>query len=246
MSEIPQTILIADDEPPARSKLVLFIKELFSDATILEASDGLQALSMLMKHSIDLLFLDIKMPGISGMEVAQTLGADNLPPTIFVTAYDEHAVQAFEVEALDYLLKPFDRERFRRAVSRLKHSDDPMGSSPEALRHFEQNQPLEFLFVKAGRGSVLIKTEDIHFLQAEEKYVHIHLADHSAMLRSSLKALLKRLNRSSLVQIHRRTAVNLAFVKRMVPHSHGDKELILANGVTLRVSRRYRYLLPEM
>ena len=249
MSQI-NTALIADDERPAREKIKRFLLQSYPNIQVLEAQNGIEVLNTLAQKSVDILFLDIQMPLLSGIDVARSLGVEKLPITIFVTAYDAYAVEAFNLEAVDYLLKPFDKARFEkalvRATCRLNASSQLVETVKRVLDSFPQTSPLEHLVVSDRKGSVVISTSDIEYVQAEEKYIHIHLREKKYLVRCSLVSLLKRLNNPQLVQINRSVAVHLGQVSRMEPLGHGDQALFLKGNIQFTVSRKFRNNLPRL
>ena len=239
-------ILIVDDEPPARSKLTTFLKGEPDVEIIGEAGDGQEAVEAIEKLKPDLVFLDIQMPGMTGFEVIESIGVDEMPNTVFVTAYDQYAIKAFEVQALDYLLKPYDYERFKKALDRarqqLTEAPDRVHEKIDQLLSeiSVQRGYLERLMVKDGGRIFFLKVDDISHITAEEKYVCLHIGKTKHLIRQTMNYLEKRLDPQKFVRIHRSQLVNIDFIKELQPWSHGDHLLIMQDGARLTLSRRYK------
>lgn len=239
------TILIADDEPPARKKVRSFLQNTAGVGNILEATNGPEAVKCIREEKPDLVLLDIQMPGMTGFEVIESIGVQEMPAVVFVTAYDQYAIAAFEVQAVDYLLKPFDEERFRKSFERAR---ERIGFRTERKLLFEnllaelkhEQAYLERLIVSLGGRFFFVKTDDIVFLNTEEKYVMVHTSKSSHLVRDTLTRLEQRLNPQKFVRIHRSTIVNLEWIKEVQPWAHGDCIVILKDGRRLKLSRRYR------
>jgi two-component system LytT family response regulator len=243
--------LIVDDEPLARQRLRRLLEADPAVAIVGESADGLQALTDLRELRPDLVFLDVQMPGLDGFGVLQALDDLPLPVVIFVTAHDRYALKAFEVHALDYLLKPFDRDRFAAALERAK-AQIQQGSAAalsERLRELLQTAPArprpERLVVKSGARIYFVRVDDIDWIEAAANYVRLHVGTEDHLLRESLSALEKRLDPARFVRIHRSTIVNLDRVRELQPVFHGDYVLILSDGKELAVSRTCRDRLKE-
>jgi two-component system LytT family response regulator len=239
-------VLVVDDEPPARAKLRRWLLEERDLEVVAEAANGLSAAHLIATTRPDLVFLDIQMPDMSGLEVAAQLQAGSAPLLVFVTAHDDHAVEAFDLNAIDYLLKPYDHERFLRALGRIRQRlrasprDEPAVGMARATLG-----PGKRLPVPDGDGLRLIDVSAIHWLEADDNYVHVHTAEGDYLLRRTLQDLLAQLNEQQFARIHRSAAVNVAQVATLKPMPKGDYELTLRSGATLRVSRRYAHnLLP--
>jgi two-component system, LytTR family, response regulator len=238
-------VLIVDDEAPARDKLRRWLAEQADVALIGEAADGLAAAETIAKLAPQVVFLDIQMPGLSGLEVAAQLEPGSAPLLVFVTAYDEHAIKAFELNAIDYLLKPYDKNRLTRTVERLRVRLGSQGMrSDEATAAVRvaraQTGSSDRLLVPRGEGLQLIDSAAIHWLEADDNYVHVHTAQSRFMLRRTLADLLAQLGEQRFVRIHKSAAVNLLQIDTLTPLFKGDHELKLRNGTVLRLSRRYK------
>lgn len=239
-------VLIADDEAPARDKLRRWLREQIDIEIAAEAPDGVAAAEAIERLRPDVAFLDVQMPGISGLEVASQLWPDEAPLVVFVTAFDEHAVRAFDLAALDYLLKPYDKERFLRCLARLRQR---LGEAPRAAPAIAvaraQTAGAERLLVPDGGKLGLIESAAIEWLEAADNYVQVHTASRSYLLRRTLHDLLAQLGTTAFVRIHKSAAVNLAAIATLSPLFKGDYEVELRSGHKLRMSRRYKSALFE-
>jgi two-component system, LytTR family, response regulator len=232
--------LIVDDEPHARDKLQRWLAEQADIEVVAQAADGLVAAEAIARDSPDLVFLDIQMPGLSGLEVASQLEPSGAPALVFVTAYDEHAVRAFDFNAVDYLLKPYDKDRLLRCLARIRQRLGANQSSAAVQTARKQTGSSERLLVPIGESLQLLDAAAIHWLQADDNYVHVHTATRAYVIRRTLNDLLLQLGEERFARIHKSTAVNLAEIAGLSPLSKGDYELQLRGGATLRLSRRYR------
>jgi two-component system LytT family response regulator len=240
-------VLLVDDEAPARHRLADLLSKDAQIVSILEAGDGITAVQAIQDHRPDLVFLDVQMPELDGLAVIDAVGAAQMPLTIFVTAYDQHALRAFEANALDYLLKPFSDERFEAALSRAKvrlrersssefgqHVMKMLSVAPQA-RH-----PLDRLVVKVSGSMRFIRVVEIDWIEAAGVYVNLHIAGQQLLYRASLQELSERLEPRRFVRIHRSAIVNIESIVQLEPVSHGEFDVVLKNGARTRVSRNYR------
>jgi two-component system LytT family response regulator len=239
--------LIVDDEPLARKRIRRMLST-ESDITVVgECADGLSAVSAINDLSPDLVFLDVQMPEMNGLEVIRAVGPLRLPALVFVTAYDTYALQAFEAEALDYLLKPFDPMRFRETLQRVRRRlAEPGGENlSEQIRQLANRfgaEPkyLQRLVVKMGDRVLLLNVGEVDWLEAAGNYVCVHAGKQSHIVRDSLSHLESCLDPGHFARIHRSTLVNLDRIRELRPHWHGDYKIILQSGQVLPLSRRYR------
>jgi two-component system LytT family response regulator len=234
-------VLIADDEAPARGKLERWVAEQPDMQLAGYAEDGLAAAERIERLHPDVAFLDVQMPGLSGLEVAAQLEESSAPLIVFVTAFDEHAVKAFELNAVDYLLKPYDKERLLRALQRVRErlgAGEPRTAAVAIAR--AQTASSERLLVPDGERLQLIDSTSIEWLEADDNYVHVHTAARRYLLRRTLQDLLTQLGGERFVRIHKSAAVNLSAIAALTPLFKGDYEVELRNGHALRLSRRYR------
>ncbi|HTU65648.1 MAG TPA: LytTR family DNA-binding domain-containing protein [Steroidobacteraceae bacterium] len=236
--------LICDDEAPARDKLRRWLAELPDFTLLPDAADGLAAAAAIDAHAPDVAFLDIQMPGLSGLEVAAQLEAPRAPLIVFVTAFDEHAIRAFDLGAVDYLMKPYDRDRLHRTLDRVRTrlgaraGGTDTGAAIDSAR--AQLGASDRLLVPRGPSLELIDAATIHWLEADDNYVHVHTAGATYLLRRTLTDLLVQLGDRRFARIHKSAAVNLAEIARLSPLFKGDHDVILRSGHTLRLSRRFK------
>jgi two-component system, LytTR family, response regulator len=223
--------VVVDDEPLARSNLIVMLRRDCEIEVLGEYGSGADALVAIRQTRPDLVFLDVQMPECDGFDVLELLG-NNLPPAIvFVTAYDQYALRAFEAGALDYLLKPFDDARFEQALRRAKEKIASSRQTPVAP---------DRLIVK-GTGQVsFVKVPDIDWIEAADYYVCLHVGTKTHLLRRSLSDLEKELDRHTFCRIHRSTIVNLHRVQGLKINEDGEQDVLLDGGVRVRLSRRYR------
>ncbi len=240
--------LIVDDEPLARQRIRQMLKGEPDIAVAGEAGNGLEAVQLIESTSPDLVFLDVQMPELDGFGVVEAIGVDRMPATLFVTAFDQHAVKAFEVHAVDYLLKPFDRERFKKALDWVRAQQaSRMGGTLQSIianRRNEQPHP-DRILVKSGEGWVLLRTASIQWIEAEDNYVRLHVEGTSHLLRQTMNGILERLDPSRFKRIHRSAIANLDFIKELQPWSGGDLLVIMRDGTRLTLSRTYRDVFTE-
>lgn len=233
--------LIVDDEAPAREKLERWVAGQADMEVAGSAEDGLAAAQLIERLRPDVAFLDIQMAGLSGLEVAAQLEASSAPLIVFVTAFDEHAVKAFELNAVDYLLKPYDKERLLRTLERVRErlgAGAPRTAAVATAR--AQTAASERLLVPDGDRLQLIESTSVEWLEADDNYVHVHTAARSYLLRRTLQDLLTQLGERHFVRIHKSAAVNLSAILSLSPLFKGDYEVALRNGRAVRLSRRYR------
>ena len=240
-------VVIVDDETPARARIRQLLKDHADVEVVGECANGRQAVESMQRHKPDLAFLDIQMPGLSGIDACHAALAARigLPLVIFVTAYDEHALKAFEVHAIDYLLKPFDRQRFenalRHARDQLRRNRDKASDSRLAalLEELKPRKPDRLVFRQNGRV-IFVRTETIDWLEADGNYVRVHAGTESHHFRDTLAGLEAQLPSDRFLRISRSIVVNLDRVKEMQPLFYGNYVVILQNGSRLNLSRSFR------
>jgi two-component system LytT family response regulator len=223
--------LVVDDEPLARSNLIVLLRLDPQIESVRECGSGQEAIAEIRNSKPDLLFLDVQMPECDGFDVLELLGADMPPAVVFVTAYDEYALRAFEAGALDYLLKPFDNSRFDRALRRAKE---------RLARKYDSPTKSDRLAIKSAGQIAFLKIAEIDWIEAADYYACLHAGTKTHLLRRSMTELEQELDPSRFCRIHRSTIVNLDRVRRMELHADGEYEVVLENEVRLRLSRRYR------
>ena len=243
-------VLLADDEVPARERLRALLAQLPVAATVIECGDGADAVNILLGRDVDLALLDVQMPELDGIEVVRAVGPARMPPAIFVTAHDRYAVAAFEVRAVDYLLKPFDEHRLRQAVTRALRANQSPDERERMFSALLDQRPapkwLDRLAVRQNRRILVVPLSEVAWLSAADNYVTLHTFDRKAWLvRGKLTALEARLDPASFVRVHRSALVNLAHVVEVVPLFRGDQQLVLRSGEEVAVSRTHRATLLQ-
>lgn len=236
--------VIVDDEELARDRMQSLL-EMQPDVEIVAVcSDGIAALEAIERTHPDLVFLDVQMPGMDGFEVVENLDASAAPDVVFVTAHDGHAIRAFEIHALDFLLKPFDQTRFEKTLDRARNRvraakgatiDSRLMSLLEELRD-ERKYP-ERLIVKSSGRVFFVRTEEIDWVEASGNYVKIHTKNDAHLLRESMKNMEAKLDPKIFVRIHRSAIVNIDRIKELEPWFHGEYIVIMQNGTRLTASR---------
>jgi two-component system LytT family response regulator len=245
-------VLVVDDEAPARQRLVDLLKKDPEVGRILEATNGKAALEIIAREPLDLVFLDVQMPELDGLQVIETVGSAAMPLTVFVTAYDTHAIRAFEANALDYLLKPFSDERWEAALARAKARLDELSVREfgrGALRMLatgsQVGRYLDRLVVKGGGTTRFIRVVDIDWIEGAGVYVNLHVAGKELLYRSALNELASHLDPMRFIRVHRSSIVNIDSILELQPISHGEFELVLKGGHRSRISRTYRLQLEK-
>jgi len=255
-------VMVADDEAPARQRIIDLLRRDSQVAEIMEASDGLSAMRIIQNRKPDLVFLDVQMPELTGLEVIAEVGAARMPLTVFVTAYDQHAIRAFEANALDYLLKPFSDERFEATMARVTIRMDE-----RSVREFGQRilrmvseapardvpldrlpldrLPLDRLVVKSGGSTRFVRVADIDWIEAAGVYANLHVGGKELLYRAALNDLAEKLDPIHFVRVHRSAIVNIESIVRLEPISHGEFDVILRDGSRSRISRTYRRQLEK-
>ena len=244
--------VVVDDEPLAREGLKLHLGQHRDVEVVGEAADGRHAVNVVTSLKPDLLFLDVQMPLLDGFDVVDALAAGPMPVVVFVTAFDRYAMKAFEVHAIDYLLKPFTAERFEAAMARVREEIDAVGSSDSRQRllaliaeRAAEAAHLQRFVIKSGEGYRLVPAADVASFEAQGNYVRLTTGNGHHLLRITMAELEKRLDPKRFARIHRSTMVNIDRIKEITPAWHGDFEVLLHDGQRLRLSRNFRdRLLP--
>jgi two-component system, LytTR family, response regulator len=236
--------LIVDDEPLARRGLLRFLKNDPEVEIVAECADGESAVSTILRKKPDLVFLDVHMPEMDGLGVVRTVGLSRMPVTIFVTAYDRYALRAFEVNAIDYLLKPIARERFIDALTRAKRriaekSQSDLNQNIKAMleRLHCGHEYVEHLSVPQNGRIVLVRAKEIDWIEAKGNYARLHVGAWTHEIRETLNTLERKLDPREFLRIHRSTIVNIRAIKEIQPWFHGYHLMLLQNGQELRMSR---------
>jgi two-component system, LytTR family, response regulator len=247
MKKQPIRALIADDEPLARKFIRRMLKDDQDLEIVGECSNGKETVAMIRKESPDVVFLDVQMPEMDGFAVLESIGIERLPEIIFTTAYEQYAIRAFELHALDYLLKPFDQARFKDAIKHAKErfyserqNDGRMQIS--ALLENMKNKPqyLERLVIKAAGRITFLSTDEINWIEADDKYVHLHTSKVSPMVRQTLSAMQAQLDPEKFRRVHRSAIVNVEQIKELQPLFSGEYSILLQDGTKLTLSRNYK------
>lgn len=245
-------VLLVDDEPLARAMLREMLQNETNVEIVAESCNGREAEEAIRAHAPDLVFLDVQMPEVGGFEVLASLEKSQIPHVIFVTAYDQYAVRAFDVHALDYLLKPFDQERFDVSWQRARAQilrDRSGGMDQRILALLEEmkagNNYLERLVIKAAGRIYFLETNEIDWIEAEGNYVSVHSARKSHLLRETISSLESQLDPKKFVRVHRSSIVRLDRIKELQPWFHGEYRIILNDGTQLTLSRNHRDKLQE-
>jgi two-component system LytT family response regulator len=238
--------LVVDDESLARQRIRHLLRRATDIEVAGECANGLEAVQAIEDLKPDLVFLDIQMPELDGFGVVEAVGPNQMPPTLFITAYDQHALKAFEVHALDYLLKPFSPERFHQALERARRwcnqKSVEQGPNLEAvLAGFRKEKPwVDRLLVRQGDRHLLVRTAAVQWVEAEDNYVRLHIEGTSHLLRQTMTGLLARLDPAQFRRIHRSAIVNLDCIKEIQPWTGGDHLVIMRDGTRLTLSRTFR------
>lgn len=251
-----ERVLIADDEPLARERLADLVRALAPSATLREAGNGDAAVELIQGWQPDVVLLDVQMPARTGFEVVDAVGAERMPATIFVTAHDEFAIRAFEVAATDYLLKPFDDERFAAAWQRVtsRHNTGELVAHARVMSNLlattgvaaARPKPatatkwIDRMVVKQDQRTIVVMLSDVQWIESDGNYIVLHAGRDRFQVRETLSSVESRLDPRRFMRIHRRTIVEMRAMKELQPWFGGDQIMILRDGTRLRVSRNYR------
>jgi two-component system LytT family response regulator len=250
---MPLTTLIVDDEPLAREGLRMMLSQDPDVAAIHEAKNGLEAVIAIRKERPSLVLLDVQMPEMDGFGVVREIGAEQMPAVLFVTAHDQYAIQAFEINAIDYLLKPVTEERFLQAMTRVKTrlspppADEPGRQILSLLETIASPRRfLKRLAVRSVGKTVFVEVDDIDWIEAAENYVHLHAGKTGHLLHVAMNTLEKSLDPEAFLRIHRSIMVNVRRIKELRPALHGEYVVTLENGVRLQSGRMYNEKLKAL
>lgn len=249
----PIRTIIADDEPKARRRTERMLQKYAEFEVVQSCSDGKETLNAIKKLNPDLVFLDIQMPEYDGFELLEQIEPGHLPRIVFITAYDEFALQAFEVHAIDYLMKPFDADRFEASLQKVKNSiqaspgNEPQNSILELLKTIKDHDhsPDRLMIKKVGKFFFLDPL-DIQWIEANGNYVKITCAENHYLVRDSMKNIKSKLNPNIFFRIHRSTIVNIRKIKMLEPWFHGDYKVIMTDGTKFTMTRNYKRLLEVL
>jgi two-component system LytT family response regulator len=250
---VSMRVIVVDDEPLARRGIRRFLNNDSSFEVVAECGDGASAIAAIRSSKPDLVFLDVQMPEMDGFDVLRKIGPEHFPAVIFVTAYDRYAVRAFDSNALDYLLKPFGRERFERALGRAKERIAKKLNPEDSHRilaaleqvHSKQQYADRLPVAENGR-IVLVRTQDIDWIEAEGNYALVHAGKRDHALRETLSSLQRKLNPLDFMRIHRSAIVNVHRIQEIQPWFHGYHLVLLEGGQKLRMSRYQREIAKRL
>jgi two-component system LytT family response regulator len=234
--------LIVDDEPVARRRLRALLESEATVEIIGECEDGTAAIDDIRRSRPDVVFLDVQMPGLDGFDVVDALEPAEQPAIVFVTAYDRYAVRAFDVHAVDYLLKPFERARLRKTLARLETLNDARDAAQRvhaAVESVRAQQPLRRVLVKSAGKVYAVRLQDVDSIQSAGHYLEMHAGSATHLVRGSIGGIETRLDPARFTRIHRSVIVNVDRIRELQPAFHGEFVVILQNGRRLRCSRSY-------
>lgn len=240
-------VIVAEDEPLARDRIVRMLKAEAGIEIVAECTNGLDTLKAIQNHQPDLLFLDVQMPEMDGFEVLDALEENEIPHVVFVTAYEQYALRAFEIHALDYLLKPFNQVRLLQSLKRAQIEIEKNRAGDVQKKILNLLNELRFgskqlrrILLKDGQRAWFLKVEDIDWIEAEAKYVRLHAGKRSHLLRQTMIQLEARLDPILFVRIHRSTIVNIDRIREIQTLHSGDSRILLLDGTSLVLGRTYR------
>lgn len=238
--------LIVDDEVLAREKMATLLKLVDDIEIVGQCKNGLEAIHFLQNNTCDLIFLDIQMPEVNGFEVLQNLNGDDIPHIVFVTAYDQYAIKAFEVNALDYLLKPFDRERLGQTLERVrkqfaKENDNIHQQKLLQLMNSlnQSNQYLDRMVIKNAGKVFFVKTDEIACIEAAGNYLKLYTQDSHHLIRETMQSIMQKLNPQAFIRIHRSWIVNLEYIRSMEAYGNNEYVIYLTNNQIVHSGRSY-------
>ena len=246
-------VLVADDEAVARRRVARFLREAPDVEVVAECAGGRDAVEQIVAHRPDLVFLDVQMPDLTGIQVVEQVGVDAMPAVVFVTAFDQYAISAFELNAVDYLLKPYDAERFRQALDRARKRIDKGDAAQrvDELRGFIQTliagqgvpaatEHMDRIAVRVDGSLRIVRAADVDYFETDGNYLRLHIGRASHLIRSTAAELERQLDPRLFARIHRRYLVNLDRVAEVQPWFAGDAVVVLKDGTKLRLARSHR------
>ena len=247
-------VLIIDDEPVARRGILRLLRQEPDIEVVGECGDGSAAISAIGTLSPDLVFLDVQMPELDGFAIIDAIGCNRMPSVVFVTAFDQHAVRAFDAQALDYVLKPIDPERFRRALQRARarladHDDGFVRRVSEALRSIDRGESQRYpsrLAIRSDGRVRLVDIDEVDRIVASGNYVEVHAGAKQHRLRETMASLEARLDPQRFIRVSRAAFVSMAHIREVQPLFNGDFVVLLKNGAQVNGSRRYRAALDAL
>lgn len=248
-------VLLVDDEPLARERVRKLLEKEPDIELLGECADGASAVQLIREHAPDLVFLDVQMPELDGFGVLERLGSFTLPAVVFITAHDQFALKAFEIHAVDYLLKPFDAARFQTTLDRVRgilrgkmrgELDVRLAALLAEVRPEEKPRTLERIAVKSSGRVVFVKVEDIDWIEAADNYVSLHLGTEEHLHRETMATIEGQLPAAQFMRISRSTIVNVDRIKELQPLFHGEYAVLLRNGTRLTLSRSYRDKIDQL
>lgn len=250
---MPFSVLIVDDEALARERIRTLLEGEPDFDVVGEAAKGLDAVEAIRDLRPDLVFLDVQMPQLDGFEVVERIGVREMPLTIFVTAYDQHALRAFEAQAIDYLMKPFDRDRFRRTLDRVRRyrstkvDPDLGGKLDRLLRALDDRSEYADQFVvRTGMKHVIVRVKEIDVITSGKNYLNLHTQKKTYLLRETMTRMEEQLDPTEFVRIHRSSIVRISLIRELESVFEGEYVVTLANGMKLNSSRTYRQRLQHV
>jgi two-component system LytT family response regulator len=248
---VSYSVVIVEDEPSARAKLVRFLSHHEDFRVVAEANTVAAGVEAVRAATPDVVYLDIQLGTESGFDVLDATRGEHAPLVVFTTAYSQHAVRAFEIQALDYLLKPFDQDRFQNSIARVRTAlNEPDRSDlEERMRRLlaqmpGRSTPVKQILVREAERAFFVSADSIQRVSAAGNYVEVHAAGKVHLLRESLSDFVSQLDASEFLRVHRSHVVRAGFIAELRPMFHGDYELVLRDGQRLNLSRRYKQLLP--
>lgn len=243
-------VFVADDEAPARRKVLRFLKDDPEITVIGEAANGREAVKAIRAAAPDLLFLDVQMPDMDGFEVLRQLGPGPLPQIVFITAFDQYAIQAFDVHAFGYLLKPFDQPRFQKVLEDAKRHaaarDTDTAQLSRLLQEMSRRQQPARLLVEQGDRAVFLAIADIDWIESDRNYLILHVGEQAYTIRGTMDAIEEKFEPAQFARVNRSTIVRIDFIRELQKWFHGEYHVVLKNGAVVTWTRRYLGRHPEL